>query len=139
MTAEFANREWMMRCPSTIQILDERPTINSGCHFSSSPIQFSTKVRKTDPGALGFPLVGGPSSGRHPRRRVQGTITESSDRRYFRTVRETVAVCVMLPPVPVTVIVYVPVAAVRATFMVMVEVPASSMDAGLKVTVTPAG
>ena len=42
---------------------------------------------------------------------------------------------------PVTVIVYVPVAAVEATVMVMVEVPepGAAMDVGLKVTVTPDG
>jgi hypothetical protein len=57
------------------------------------------------------------------------------------TVRETVAVRVMLPPVPVTVIVYVPVAVVEATAMVMVELPepGAAMDVGLKLTVTPAG
>lgn len=57
------------------------------------------------------------------------------------TVRVTVAVCVMLPPVPVTVIVCEPVVAVEATVMVMVEAPApgAAMDAGLKLTVTPAG
>jgi hypothetical protein len=55
------------------------------------------------------------------------------------TVRATVAVCVILPPVPVTVIVYVPVAAVADAVMDIVEVPAPAMDVGLKVTVTPAG
>ncbi len=57
------------------------------------------------------------------------------------TVSETVAVCVMLPPIPVTVIVYEPAAAVVATAMVMVEEPepGAAIEAGLKVTVTPAG
>src|ERR1035437_747262 len=55
------------------------------------------------------------------------------------TVRETVAVCVVLPPVPVTVIVYEPGATVEATAMVMVEVPEPPTDMGLKLTVTPAG
>lgn len=57
------------------------------------------------------------------------------------TVRATVAVCVMLPPVPVTVIVYVPVAVVEATAMLIAEVPApgAAMDVGLKLTVTPEG
>ena len=57
------------------------------------------------------------------------------------TVRDTVAVCVSLPPVPVTVIVYEPLAAVEATAMVMVEVPepGAAMTAGLKLTVTPVG
>jgi len=57
------------------------------------------------------------------------------------TVRETVAVCVVPPPVPVTVIVYEPGATVEATAMVMVEVPepGAPMDAGLKVTFTPVG
>ena len=47
----------------------------------------------------------------------------------------------MLPPVPVTVIVYVPVAVVEATVKVMVEVPepGAAMDVGLKLTVTPVG
>jgi len=57
------------------------------------------------------------------------------------TVKVTVAVRIRPPPEPVTVIVYVPVAVVDATAMVMVEVPepGAGMDAGLKLTVTPAG
>lgn len=57
------------------------------------------------------------------------------------TVRETVAMCVVLPPVPVTVIEYVPVAVVEATAMLMVELPepGAAIDVGLKFTVTPAG
>lgn len=57
------------------------------------------------------------------------------------TVRETVAMCEVLPPVPVTEMLYVPTAVVEATAMVMAEVPApgAAMDAGLKLTVTPAG
>jgi len=57
------------------------------------------------------------------------------------TVRLTVAVCVMPPPAPVTVIVYVPVAVDEATAKVMVEVPepGAVMDVGLKLTVTPVG
>jgi len=57
------------------------------------------------------------------------------------TVRETVEVCVRLPPVPVTVMEYVPATVVEATVMVMVEVPApgAAMEAGPKATVTPAG
>ena len=47
----------------------------------------------------------------------------------------------MLPPVPATVIVYVPVAVVEATAMFMVELPepGAAMEVGLKLTVTPAG
>lgn len=55
------------------------------------------------------------------------------------TVRETVAVCVIPPPVPVTVIVYTPAAVVEATAMVIVDVPEPVIDVGLKLTVTPAG
>ena len=55
------------------------------------------------------------------------------------TVRETVAVCVVPRPVPVTVIVYEPGATVEATAMVMVEVPEPPTDMGLKLTVTPVG
>jgi hypothetical protein len=57
------------------------------------------------------------------------------------TVRVTVAVCVVLPLVPVTVIGYEPVEVLEATAMVMVEVPdpGAAMDVGLKVTVTPVG
>jgi hypothetical protein len=57
------------------------------------------------------------------------------------TVRLTVAVCVRPPPVPVMVIGYVPVAAVEATVIVMVELPApgAAMDVLLKLTVTPVG
>jgi hypothetical protein len=57
------------------------------------------------------------------------------------TVRDTVAVCVVPPPLPATVIVYEPGATVEATAMVIVEVPepGAAMDAELKVTVTPVG
>ena len=57
------------------------------------------------------------------------------------TVKVTVDVCVMPPPVPVTVIGYEPVAVFEATAMVMVELPEPgvAMDVGLKVTVTPVG
>ena len=57
------------------------------------------------------------------------------------TVRVTVDVCVVLPPVPVTVIVYEPGAVVEATAMLMVEapLPGAPMVVGLKLTVTPAG
>ena len=55
------------------------------------------------------------------------------------TVRETVTISVMLPEVPVTLILYVPMAVDEPTVMVMVEVPAPVIEVGLKVTVTPAG
>ena len=56
------------------------------------------------------------------------------------TVRETVVVCVMLPLMPVTVIVYVPVVVVEGTVKLMVEVPpGAEMDVGLKLTLTPVG
>ena len=57
------------------------------------------------------------------------------------TVRDTVAVWVIPPPVPVTVIVYDPAAAVEATAIVIVEVPepGEAIDVGLKETVTPVG
>ncbi len=57
------------------------------------------------------------------------------------TVSDTVAVWVMPPPVPVTVIVYVPTAVLEATTMVSVELPepGAAMDAGLRLTVTPVG
>jgi hypothetical protein len=57
------------------------------------------------------------------------------------TVRLTVAVWVLLPPVPVTVMVEVPVAAEAATVMVIVELPepGAAIEVGLKATVTPVG
>lgn len=57
------------------------------------------------------------------------------------TVSETVDFCVIPPPVPVTVIVYVPADAVAATEMFIVELPdpGAAIDVGLKVTVTPVG
>ena len=45
----------------------------------------------------------------------------------------------MVPLVPVTVIVYVPVAVDEPTFRVRVELPAPVMDEGLKLAVTPLG
>lgn len=51
-------------------------------------------------------------------------------------VRETVVFCVMLPLVPVTVMVYVPVAAPEATVKVNCEVPAPVMEVGLNAAVT---
>lgn len=55
------------------------------------------------------------------------------------TVSETEVVFVVLPEVPVTVMVYVPVAVVEATVNVAVEVPAPVIEVGLKPTVTPVG
>ncbi len=57
------------------------------------------------------------------------------------TVKATVAVWVVLPPVPVTVMVEAPVAAEEATVMVIVELPApgAAIEVGLKATVTPVG
>ena len=57
------------------------------------------------------------------------------------TCRETVAVSLLLPPVPVTVMVYVPIELFESAVTVMVEVPepGAAMDMGLKVTVTPFG
>ena len=57
------------------------------------------------------------------------------------TVRDTVAVCVIPPPVPVTVMVDVPVAAVEATVKVNVDVPepGAAMEEGLNAAVTPVG
>ena len=55
------------------------------------------------------------------------------------TIRETVTISVMLPEVPVTLILYVPVAVDDPTVTVMVEVPAPKIEVGLKLTVTPVG
>src|SRR5579871_762454 len=57
------------------------------------------------------------------------------------TVSETLVVWVTPPPVPVTVMLYVPVAVVDATVMVMVELPdpGAAIEVGLKPTVTPEG
>jgi hypothetical protein len=57
------------------------------------------------------------------------------------TVRATLVVFVMPPPVPVTVIVYVPAAVVEATAIFMVEVPepGAAIDVGLNLTLTPVG
>src|SRR5215469_16876597 len=57
------------------------------------------------------------------------------------TVRLTVALCWTPPPLPVTVIEYVPVAVLAPTFIVIVEVPApgAAMVVGLKLTVVPEG
>src|ERR1700690_505257 len=53
------------------------------------------------------------------------------------TVSETKVVSVVLPEVPVTVMLYVPVTVFEATVIVMVEVPAPVIEVGLKPTVTP--
>ena len=57
------------------------------------------------------------------------------------TVSDTDVVCVMPPPVPLMVTVYVPVAVEEATVKVIRELPApgDAMEAGLKPTVTPVG
>jgi hypothetical protein len=57
------------------------------------------------------------------------------------TVRETVAVCVVPPLVPVIVIVYVPVGVLESTAIVIVEEPepGAATDVGLNLTVTPDG
>src|SRR5579871_781555 len=56
-------------------------------------------------------------------------------------VSEIVALCVMPPPVPVTVMLLVPGVAVLATENVSVELPlpGTAIDVGLKLAVTPAG
>jgi hypothetical protein len=54
-------------------------------------------------------------------------------------VRATVAVCEVLPLVPFTVMVWLPVAAVRLTVIFMVEEPDVVNDDGVKLTVTPLG
>ena len=53
----------------------------------------------------------------------------------------TVVVCLTPPPLPVTVIGYVPSAAMRSTVTVMVELPApgAGIMLGLKLTATPKG
>src|SRR5271169_3666540 len=55
------------------------------------------------------------------------------------TVRVTVAVWVLVPPVPVTVTEYVPTGVVDATVRVRVEVPdpGAAIEAGLNAEVTP--
>ena len=57
------------------------------------------------------------------------------------TASVTVAVWVIPPPVPVTVIMYDPAATLEATATLMVELPepGAAMDVGLKDTVTPLG
>jgi hypothetical protein len=57
------------------------------------------------------------------------------------TVSVTVALCWIPPPLPVTVMGYVPTAVLAPTVMVMVEVPApgAAMLLGLKLTVVPVG
>ena len=55
------------------------------------------------------------------------------------TVSKTVVVATVLPEVPVTVMLYVPVAVDEATVIVIVEVPAPVIEVGLKPTVTPEG
>ena len=57
------------------------------------------------------------------------------------TVKLTVAVRVLLPPVPVTVIVYVPAAVEEPTVNVNVEDPApgAAMEVGLNAAVVPVG
>jgi hypothetical protein len=73
------------------------------------------------------------------------TVTEAGEAEMVNTgagiVRDTVAVCVIPPPVPVTVIVYSPAAVVEAAAIVIVEAPepGEAIDAGLNETVTPAG
>ena len=55
------------------------------------------------------------------------------------TVRDSVAVCVIPPPVPVMVTFTVPVAAVLLAVRVRLEVPGVPTEAGLKLAVTPEG
>ena len=64
---------------------------------------------------------------------------EKSDEGALVTVRPTVVVCVALAPVPVMVIVYVPGAVVAPTLTVIAEELPAVTEAGLKLTVVPAG
>jgi len=78
---------------------------------------------------------------------VQATLTDVGEALRLKfpllpaavTVRDTVVVSVVAPLVPVTVIVYVPVAVDDPTANVNVEVPAPVIEVGLKVGVTPLG
>src|SRR5208337_1172367 len=67
--------------------------------------------------------------------------TETLRCHYLWTVRVTLVVFVLPPPVPVMVMVWDPVLAreVVVTFIVDVPEPGAGMDAGLKLTVTPEG
>lgn len=67
--------------------------------------------------------------------------TETLHCHYLLTVRATVVVCVVLPPEPFMVMVWVPVLAreLTVTFIVDVPEPGAAMDEGLKLTVTPEG
>lgn len=76
------------------------------------------------------------------------TVTDVGDAETLRpavtpevTVNETVVVCVTPPPLPVIVMLYVPAATVEATVKVAVELPdpGAAIDDGLKPTVTPLG
>ena len=57
------------------------------------------------------------------------------------TVRVTVVLCVMPPPLPVTVMGYVPVGVLAPTVIVIVELPdpGAGIGLGLKLTVVPVG
>ena len=57
------------------------------------------------------------------------------------TVSVTAVLCCMPPPLPVTVMGYVPTAVLDPTVMVMVEVPdpGAAIGLGLKLTVVPVG
>jgi len=67
--------------------------------------------------------------------------TETLHCRYLRTVRVTLVVFVLPPPLPVIVMVWDPVLAreLTVTFIVDVPEPGAGMDVGLKLTVTPDG
>ncbi len=66
-------------------------------------------------------------------------LIEKSDKAAAVTVNATDVECVALEPVPVTVIVYDPGAVLGSTATVIVDAPPAVTDAGLKLTVTPAG
>jgi len=73
--------------------------------------------------------------------RFNAASSETFYSHYLWTVRVTVVLFVLPPPVPVMVMVWDPVPAreVVVTFIVDVPEPGAGMDVGLKLTVTPEG
>jgi hypothetical protein len=123
-------------------IVDDPPVVtNAGLKLTVTPEGWPLALRITDcaePATTAVLIVDVPLLPRLMTRLVGLAAMEKSDGAAV-TVKLTVAECVALGPVPVTVIVYVPVAVPDPTSIVTADDPPAVTEAGLNETVVPDG
>src|SRR5947209_1935606 len=124
-------------------MMEEPPAVTeAGLKLTVVPAGCPPALRFTvcaDPLVTAVPIVAVPLAPWTTVRLLGLALIEKSSGGGVVTVRPTSTVCVALEPVPVTVIVYVPGAVLAPTFTVMVDELPEATEAGLKLTVVPAG